>query len=321
MPATGVLLAQLGSPDAPTPAAVRRYLAQFLSDRRVVDLSPWLWKPILHGIVLRTRPRRVAPLYRNVWTEAGSPLLVTTRAQATALQARLGPDWLVEHGMRVGSPPLGAALDRLVEAGCERVVVLPLFPQYSSATTASVLDAVAEWAQGRRRLPGLVFVRSFADHPAWIAALRAEVRRAGVVPSPQAPLLVSFHGIPVRYARTGDPYPAECAATVRALVAALALPERSWRVVFQSRFGREEWLQPYAFEAISRFPSEGVRSVSVICASFAADCLETIDEIGREGKRLFLEAGGETYVRVPCPNASPEAVEALAAIVRESVPA
>jgi ferrochelatase len=221
--------------------------------------------------------------------------------------------------MRYGNPPLGAALDRLVEAGCERVVVLPLFPQYCSATTASVFDAVAAWAKERRAVPGLVFVRSFADHPGWITALAAEVEAAGVTPSATAPLLFSFHGIPERYAKTGDPYPEECEATARATAERLGLAEDAWRVVYQSRFGREPWLQPYLDETLEALPAEGIRSVAVATPSFVADCLETIDEVGRESAHAFSEAGGETYVRIPCPNDRPDMLDALTAVVREAL--
>jgi ferrochelatase len=297
---------------------VRRYLAAFLSDRRVVDAPRLLWWLILHGIVLRTRPRHSAALYRNVWTDEGSPLLATTLAQQRGLQHRLGSDVRVEMGMRYGSPSVADALDRLASAGCRAVLVLPLFPQYASATTASVLDAVAAWARGTRDVPALTFVRSFADHPAWIRSLAAEVEQAGVRPTPDAPLLLSFHGIPRRYAETGDPYGDECRATASALARALALEEGAWRVCFQSRFGREPWLSPYLDEVLAALPREGTKRVAVATPSFVADCLETIDEVGRESRRVFREAGGEAYTRIPCPNASDALLDALEAIVREA---
>ena len=316
--ATGVLLVQLGSPDAPTPKAVRAFLAQFLSDPRVVDMNRALWWLIRHGIVLRIRPRRSAALYRRIWTEEGSPIIVHAKAQRAALAERLGDEYRVALGMICGSPPLSAAADELLEAGCRRVVVVPLFPQYSSTTTASVFDALAAWARSRRALPSLSFVRGFADHPDWIRALVGAIRDAGVEPTRECPLLISFHGLPERYAEEGDPYAEECEATARALVEALALPEGAWRVVYQSRFGREPWLQPYLDETLRALPREGIRSVAVTTPSFVADCLETIDEVGREAERTFREAGGETYVRVPCPNARPELIDALAAIVQDA---
>jgi ferrochelatase len=310
----------VGTPAAPTTREVRRYLAKFLGDRRVVDAPRWIWKPVLHGIVLRTRPRRSAALYQNVWTPDGSPLRTISEAQRAGVAERLGDGFQVELGMRIGEPTLEGALERLAAAGCERVVVLPLFPQYSSSTTASVFDGVAEWAKERRDLPGFAFVRSFPDDPAWVRAVAEQVRAAGVVPSRETPLVVSFHGIPVRYVETGDPYPRECDATARALVAELGLAEGTWRVAYQSRFGREAWLQPYLFETLAALPREGVRSVAVVTASFVADCLESIDEVGREARRVFEEAGGERFVRVPCPNFSDAACDALAAIVRREAP-
>jgi ferrochelatase len=312
----GVLLVQLGTPDEPTPEAVRRYLREFLSDRRVVDVNPWLWKPILHGIILRTRPKRSAALYARVWTEAGSPLLVHTRAQAEALQERLGDVARVRYGMRYGNPGMRAALDELAEGGAERVVVLPLFPQYCTATTLSVVDVVEDWSRRAARAPATDVVESFADHPAWIEAQRQSILAAGVQATPEAPLLMSFHGIPQRYADRGDPYPEECERTARALAASLGLADDAWRLVYQSRFGREAWLQPYTDDVLAALPAEGVRAVSVCTPSFVADCLETIDEIGRESRAVFERAGGAEYVRAPCPNASEAFVGALEEIVR-----
>lgn len=312
----GVLLAQLGTPDAPTAVAVRRYLGEFLSDPRVVDLPRWWWKPLLHGVILRVRPRRSAALYQRIWTAEGSPLLVTSRAQAEGVARLLGPGYRVELGMRYGNPPLSAALDRLAQGGCRRVVVLPLFPQFSCSTTASVFDGVARWARGRRDLPDLRFVHGFADHPAWIGAWAERVRSSGAAISPAAPLLISFHGVPQRYVDQGDPYLAECRATAQALAGALHLAPDAWRILFQSRFGREPWLQPYADEVFPTLPAQGVRAVTVLPASFVADCLESLDELGREYRHRFLQAGGTSYTLVPCPNDRPAALDALAQIVR-----
>lgn len=315
----GVLLAQLGTPDAPTAPALRRYLHQFLSDRRVVDVHPWLWKPLLHGVILRTRPRRSAEAYARIWTPEGSPLMVHSRAQAAGVAARLGPGVKVELGMRLGEPAMAGALDRLMEAGCRRIVVVPLFPQHSGATTGSVFDALAEWSLGKRGLPEITFVRGFADHPAWIRAWAASIRRAGALPRAEKPLVLSFHGIPVRYAKEGDPYPEECAATARALTAELGADPSHVRVVYQSRFGREPWLQPYAAEVVPRWAKEGLKALSIVPASFVADCLETLDELGNELAHAFHAAGGKDYTLVPCPNASPEALDALAEIARSRI--
>jgi ferrochelatase len=313
----GLLLAQLGTPDAPTPPALRRYLAAFLADRRVVDLNPILWWLLLHGVILRTRPRRSAALYARVWTPEGSPLLVTSRAQQRGVAARLEGEAVVDLGMRYGNPSIASALDRLATAGCRRIVVLPLFPQYAGATTASVYDAVAAWMAGRRDVPAFTFVRSFAAHPAWIASLAATVRAAGVAPTPQAPLLFSFHGLPQRHADTGDPYPQECAATARAAALALGLADGAWQVVYQSRFGREPWLRPSLDETLTALGARGVRTVAVATPSFVADCLETIDEVGRESLHAFQRSGGQRFVRVPCPNDRPDLLDALAAVARE----
>jgi ferrochelatase len=313
----GVLLAQLGTPEAPTAPALRRYLRQFLGDRRVVDVNPWLWKPLLHGVILRTRPRRSAAAYARIWTPEGSPLLVHSRAQARGVAERLGAGVRVELGMRLGEPSLAGALDRLVAAGCRRIVVLPLFPQHSGATTGSVFDGLGEWSRTKRGLPEIVFVRSFADHPAWIRAWAASIRRADALPTPARPLVLSYHGIPVRHVRDGDPYADECAATTRALTAELALDPALVRVVYQSRFGREPWLEPYAAEVVPRWAREGVKSLAIVPASFVADCLETLDELGHELSHAFRAAGGQELRVVPCPNASPEALEALTQIARE----
>ena len=312
---TGVLLAQLGTPDAPTPKALRRFLGEFLSDRRVIDLNPVLWWLILHGIVLRVRPKKSAALYRRIWTDEGSPILVHSRHQAKGLQARLGDDFVVDLGMRYGEPSIAAALDRLEGRGCARIVVLPLFPQYSRTTTASAYDAVDAWLAKRDLSPTLLRVESFADHPAFLEALAATVHEAGPTIDDTSPLLLSFHGIPQRYADEGDPYPEECAKTASGLARKLGLADGTWRLVYQSRFGREPWLMPYLDATLEALPAEGVERVITMTPSFVADCLETIDEVGREMKHVFEQAGGVGYERIPCPNARPEMIEALAQIV------
>ncbi len=309
--APGLVLAQLGTPAAPTPRAVRRYLAEFLSDRRVVDLPRWRWWPVLHGIVLRVRPRRSAALYRRIWTGRGSPLRVHTEDLARRLAAeRAGP---VAVGMRYGGPTIATALDGLVASGAGTLHVLPLFPQYSRTTTGSIEDAVAAWSAGGGR-PATV-LGDFADHPAYLAALAGSVRAAGVMPTPKAPLLVSFHGIPARYARAGDPYPERCAATAEGLARTLGLEPGAWRIVYQSRFGREPWLGPALDATLAALPAEGILEVAVISPSFFADCLETLDEIGREARHTFLAAGGGRFTRVPCLNADDGALATLRALL------
>ena len=307
---TGVLFVQLGTPDSTSTADVRRYLRDFLSDPRVVDLVPrWKWKLILNGIVLRTRPRRSAAAYRKVWTEDGSPLLVHSQRLVEQVAEVLGETHAVELGMRIGNPGMFAALDRLVETGCRRVVVVPLFPQYSSATTASVFDALGEWAKGCRNVPSFHLVRSFAVQPRFIQGLCEAVQATGRVISNEAPLVMSFHGLPQRYVDEGDPYAGECEATAAALARALGLARDSWHLTYQSKFGREVWLQPSTENTLQRLAREGIKDVTVTSPSFFADCLETIDEIGRELREAFEAAGGQTLTRVDCLNASEAAVE------------
>ena len=312
---TGVCLAQLGTPDAPTVPAVRRYLKEFLLDRRVVDLSPWVWKPILYGIILRTRPKRSAANYARVWTEAGSPLLLYTESLARKLGERLAAGGVGNWGMRIGNPSLGARLDDLVAAGCDRILVVPCYPQWSTATSLSIEDAVGWWRDERPDAPQTLVLGSFPDFPDYVAALARSVRAAGVRPSAEAPLVISFHGIPQKYADRGDPYPGECETTARALAAALDLPEDAWRMAYQSRFGPAQWLQPYCDATLQEMGADGIRAVSVISPSFLADCLETIDEIGRELRETFETAGGTSFTRVACLNDADDLVAALAGIV------
>lgn len=312
----GILLANLGTPASPSVADVRRYLRQFLSDRRVVDLPRWTWLPLLHLVILRTRPRRSAELYRTVWTAEGSPLLVLTSRLGDVLRdrlRRLGPVEL-EVGMRYGEPSVARALDRLWAAGCRRVLVLPLFPQYSSTTTAAVSDAVAAWAAGRRDLPELRFVRGYADHPAYVDALVRSIGEARRGDDRPRRLLMSFHGIPVRYERTGDPYRRECAATAAAVARGLGCAPGEWFVAFQSRFGREPWIRPATDGVLLRWAERGVAGVDVVCPGFAVDCLETLEEIASTGRHAFETAGGRGFRYVPALNDGPAHAEALAAV-------
>lgn len=313
----GVLLVNLGTPDAPTPEAVRRYLAEFLWDPRVVDVFRPLWWLILHGIVLRTRPARSAALYRKVWTEAGSPLLVISRRQQAALERvlaeRAGVPVPVALGMRYGRPAIATALAELEGAGCARVVVLPLFPQYSISTTASVEDAVARAARGLPGAPRTSLVPGYAEHPGYVAALAASVREAWERDGPPDRLLVSFHGTPARYRdRKGDPYSVQCTATAGLLAEALELAPERWTMAFQSRFGREEWLKPYTDETLAGWGREGLGRVDVVCPGFAADCLETLEEIAVTNAGLFRAAGGGALRYIPALNDRPDHIAALA---------
>ncbi|RIK92977.1 MAG: ferrochelatase, partial [Proteobacteria bacterium] len=333
----GVLLVNLGSPDAPTPRAVRRYLREFLGDPRVLDIPAvprWL---LLEGAILPFRPRRSAEAYDKVWTSEGSPLLVHGRALRDALRKELGDDWVVELAMRYGVPSIDAALDRLAAADCERITVVPLFPQYASASTGSALDAVYAAAAERHNVPPLTVLPSFYDEPGFIRAVAAVARE---LPEDRWPdhLLISFHGLPERQVRKSDPtgehcfasphccdaigsanrfcYRAQCAATARAVAKALGLGPEHWTLSFQSRLGRTPWIQPYTDEVLPELYQRGVRRLAVVCPSFVADCLETLEEIGLRAHEQWKELGGEDLVLVPCVNAHPVWVEALAGWIR-----
>ena len=313
---TAVLLLQLGTPDAPTPAAVRRYLREFLSDPRVVEIPRLAWLPILHGIILRTRPAKSARKYASVWTDEGSPLAVWTARQAQALDAALGGAVLVRHAMRYGQPSAASQLDALVAAGAQRILVLPLYPQYAAATTASGNDAVMAWARRQRRQPEWRFVRSFHDDAGYIEALSWRVEEHWRTQGRGDVLLLSFHGIPARSSLLGDPYEAECKATARLLAARLGLADSQWRLSFQSRFGKAKWLQPYTEPTLVELAQAGVRRVDVMCPGFVADCLETLEEIAIEAKHTFLAAGGAEFRYVECLNDAAPWTAALAALTR-----
>ena len=310
----GVLLVNLGTPDAPTPAAVTRYLREFLSDPKVVDLPRWLWAFVLNVIVIPRRRRRVAEAYQLIWGEGGSPLLTNTRAAAYALAERLG-DVPVEVGMRYGSPSLTSGLARLRERGVDEVIAVPLFPQASDTTTGTVQLALAQAAARRPDAPALSIVPAFPDDEAYIAAVAARVREARGARAVDCHVL-SFHGLPERYVRSGDPYLEHCQRTARALAAHLELAEGSWEMAFQSRFGDEPWLQPYLDGVLTRLATEGKRRVLVALPGFAADCLETLEEVGVGLARSFREAGGEELIVVPALNDHPAWIDALEALTR-----
>jgi len=317
---TGVLIAQLGTPDAPTPQALRPYLREFLGDPRVIETDRAVWWFVLNCFILPRRPARSARLYQRVWTERGSPLLFHTADQARDLQTALGDGVRVAFGMRYGNPPASRALEELRQAGVDRVLVFPMFPQYCGATTGSVYDAVFDHYRRQRVVPGLRFVPPYYKHPAYIGALAA-VAREEIARLPWKPekLVISFHGIPKRYVLKGDPYQVHAEETARALVAALRLEPSEYELCFQSRFGREEWLQPYTDEKLAELARSGFRRIAAICPGFTTDCLETIDEIGHEGKKQFQEAGGEDLRLIPCLNSHPAWIEAMAAIAREEL--
>ena len=315
---TGVLLCNLGTPDAPTAAAVRPYLAEFLSDPRVVELPRALWWPILHGLILRTRPARSAAKYRAIWQPEGSPLMLWSRKQAALLRGHLGErghDVEVRLAMRYGQPSIAAGLDALKAAGCTRVLVLPLYPQYSGSTTASVIDAVAQWAQRTRHVPELRFINRFHDDAGYIAALAARVQGHWRAHGKPERLLVSFHGVPQAMAQRGDPYVDECRATAALLAARLALREGEWSLAFQSRFGRAQWVGPATQATVEELARSGVRRVDVVCPGFVSDCLETLEEIGMEVRAAFKAAGGDELGLVPCLNDHPDWIRALSQLV------
>ena len=302
--AGGILLVNLGTPAAPTAQAVRSYLAEFLSDPRVVELPRFVWLPILHGIVLRTRPRRSAEKYAQIWTTEGSPLAVHTARQAKLLQAAL-PETRVECAMRYGEPTIAAALKKL--AACTDVQVLPLYPQYSRATTESVRDVLPR---------GMRMIDSFHDHPEYIGAVAANVRRHWEEHGRAEILLMSFHGLPKRSVERGDPYEVQCRATARLLAERLELGDPEWKLVFQSRFGGAKWLEPYALPTLVGLARAGVRTVDVVFPGFVSDCLETLEEIGIGAREAFRAAGGTQLRLIPCLNETPEWIGALASIAR-----
>lgn len=307
---TGILLANLGTPDAPTPGAVKRYLRQFLSDKRVVDTSRLLWWPLLRGVILPIRSPRVAKLYQSVWMEEGSPLMVYSRRQQQALAARM-PDTPVALGMSYGSPSLASAVDDLLAQGVEHIVVLPLYPQYSCSTVAAVWDELARILAKKRAIPGISFIRDYAEHPDYIHALAASVRASFAVHGEPDLLLLSYHGIPQRYANQGDDYPQRCRDTTRELVSALGLPPERVMMTFQSRFGREPWLTPYTDETLKMLGEKGTKHIQVLCPGFAADCLETLEEIAVQNREIFLEAGGKQYEYIPALNADAAHIEMM----------
>jgi ferrochelatase len=317
----GVVFAQLGTPDAPTASALRRYLKQFLSDRRVIEKNRALWWLILNGIILRVRPARSAKLYQKIWQEEGSPLLTITKQQALLVGNNLKElDIEVEFGMRYGNPSLEIALERLINKGCQRILLFPLYPQYSAATTASTYDAVFPVLLKQRWVPTLKVVDPYFAHGEFIAAFATVINEhLSKLENQPERLIFSYHGVPLEYVEKGDPYCCHCTETTRYLRQAVNFPSELMMQTFQSRFGRDPWLEPYTDETIEELPKKGVKSIAVACPGFVTDCLETIDEIGREVKEEFLEAGGEKLTLVPCLNDHPRWIEALTNICIENL--
>ncbi len=312
----GILLVNSGTPDSPRPRDVRRFLARMLGDRRVVDLPRALWLPILYGLILPLRPAKVAPKYHKVWTSRGSPLLDQCERLRAALTSTLAQRMLapfsVELGMLYGTPSVPEGLSRLRDSGAQRILVVPMFPQYCGATTGAVYDQVNAELSRWRWLPELRFIAEYHDQPEYIEALRESVVEHWRSRGRTAHLLISFHGIPERYFHQGDPYFCKCQKTARLLAEELLLEEGQWSVTFQSRFGPTEWLRPYTIETLAQMPARGITDVTVVCPGFAVDCLETLEEIDVENRAAFLGAGGQRFEYVPALNARPEHAALLA---------
>lgn len=316
---SGVLLVNLGTPDAPTPGAIRRYLREFLSDPRVVELPRALWLPVLYGFILPFRPSKLAHAYASVWSEQGSPLLRVARAQANKLQAALGHDTPVALGMSYGNPSIASALAELDAQGVERIVVLPLYPQYSGTTTASVMDIVFRELGRRRKLPELRTINHYHDHPGYIGALAKSVRDHWQQSGRADHLLMSFHSIPQKYVNKGDPYDAQCKRTAQLLAHALELATEKWSISFQSRLGTQPWLQPYTDKVLPQLATQGVSSIDIICPGFSADCLETLEEVAIRYREDFLNAGGKTFRYISALNDGVEHLRFLQALICDNL--
>ncbi len=312
---TAVLLCNLGTPDEPTPSALRRYLAEFLGDPRVVEIPRPVWLLILHGIILRVRPKKSAAKYAGIWLPEGSPLKVWTEKQATLLRGYLGErghQVRVRYAMRYGNPSIASVMDELQAEGVTRVLVLPAYPQYSGTTTASVVDGIMNWARNVRHLPELRFVNRYHDDSGYIHALARTIRAHWAVHGQSDQLVMSFHGVPERTLQLGDPYHCECHKTARLLAEHLGLAKDRYKVTFQSRFGKAKWLEPYTEPTLIELAQKGLKSVDVVCPGFTSDCLETLEEINMEAREAFLHAGGERFAYIPCLNDHPEWIRALA---------
>ncbi len=312
---TAILLCNLGTPDAPTPPAVRRYLAEFLSDARVVEIPKLIWWLILHGVILRTRPKKSAAKYASIWTPEGSPLKVWTQKQAVMLRGYLGVRGHtveVRYAMRYGNPSIASQLDQLKADGVTRVLILPAYPQYSATTSASVFDAVYSWAAKVRLIPEFRFVNQYHDDPGYISALAAKIRQHWQKNGQAEQLVMSFHGVPQRTLKLGDPYHCHCHKTARLVAEKLGLKKDRYKVTFQSRFGKAKWLEPYTEPTLISMAQSGVKRVDVLCPGFTGDCLETLEEINMEARHAFLEAGGKEFRYIECLNDSPEWLAALA---------
>ena len=312
-PKIGVLLVNLGTPNAPEPGAVKLYLREFLSDPRVIEIPQFVWRPILHGVILTTRPKKSAHAYRQIWMEEGSPLAVHTARQAAALAGAFGPDVVVDHAMRYGRPAIAERIDALFARGCTRLLIAPLYPQYCAATTATALDEAFRQLRHMRWQPAVRTLAPYYDDDAYIAAL-AESMRTAIAALPFAPdaVVASFHGMPKRTLELGDPYHCHCVKTARLLSDALG---RELIIAFQSRFGRAKWLEPATDTMLAGLPAKGVRKVAIVAPGFAVDCVETLEELGIRGRATFLAAGGTDFACLPCLNDSAPGMAMLNALI------
>ncbi len=319
----GVLVTNLGTPDEPKTKALRRYLKEFLWDPRVVETPRIIWWCILNLIILTIRPKRSAKAYETVWTDQGSPLLYNTKAQADKIREQLtathGDDIVVEFAMRYGNPSMSSVLDKMLEQGVDKLIVLPLYPQYSATTTASTFDAVAAEFSKRRLIPELRFINHYHDFPLYIDALAHKIEQHWATNGRSDKLILSYHGIPKRYLMNGDPYHCECYKTSRLVAEKLGLKDDEYMTTFQSRFGREEWLKPYTDHTLQALPAQGVKSIQVVCPGFSSDCLETIEEIGIENRDYFLEAGGEKFEYIEALNSDDNHINALVKVIENNM--
>ena len=317
---TGILITNLGTPDAPTPAALKKYLAEFLSDPRVIEIPKLLWWFILHGFILRNRPRRSAAAYKKMWTDNGSPLLNISIKQTNSIQNELdkrlpGPVKVV-LAMRYGNPSIKSGLEELRDANANRILIFPLYPQYSASTTASTFDAIADVFKTWRRIPELRMINHYHDNPDYINALANSIKKHWETNLKPEKLLFSFHGLPKHYFLAGDPYYCECQKTARLTADTLELNNDEWQVTFQSRFGPREWLQPYTDKTLKELGANGTKHVQIICPGFSADCMETLEEIDMQNRTFFTEAGGKEFSYIPALNDSDENIDVLSTIIQ-----
>lgn len=314
---TGILIVNLGTPEAPTPRGVRRFLREFLSDRRVVDLPRWFWLPLLHGVILPFRSRLSAKNYHKIWLPEGSPLWVFSQGLVEKIKAQSDENLSIKLAMRYGKPSIKSALDEFKSEQIDKLVVVPMFPQYSATTSASVFDAVFSELKQWNFVPSVRLVNHYADHPVYIEALADSIKAHRARNGSADKLLFSFHGIPKRFFEAGDPYYCYCHKTARLVAEKLGLAQNEWQLVFQSRFGREEWIGPYCDQTLQALPKDGCKSVDLICPGFSVDCLETLEEIAMTNKQLFLAAGGERYHYIPALNMSDQHAQLFAALANQ----